>query len=234
MGSFAGGIVNFGGAGGGGGELSSARGEMVAQQLRDRGIQDERVLDAMAKVPRHRFMDVALRSRAYGDHALPIGGGQTISQPFMVAYMTQALQLQGGEKVLEIGTGSGYQAAILAEFTPRLFSIERSTELARAASATLRDLGYSNVILKTGDGTLGWPEHAPFDGIVVTAGAPELPMSLLDQLADGGRMVVPVGDRDGQQLELLTKEGKRFRRQVLLECSFVPLVGAEGWKTGSR
>jgi len=212
------------------GELARAREEMVAHQLADRGIRDERVLDAMRKVPRHRFVDAALRSRAYGDHALPIGSGQTISQPYMVALMTEALQLRGGEKVLEIGTGSGYQAAILAEFTPRLFTIERSAELARAAAGTLRDLGYSNVILKTGDGTLGWPEHAPFDGIVVTAGAPGMPMPLFDQLAEGGRLVVPVGDRDIQRLELVVKKGGRPRLQTLVDCAFVPLVGAAGWK----
>jgi protein-L-isoaspartate(D-aspartate) O-methyltransferase len=226
--------MSFGGGSSGGGELSSAREEMVARQLRERGIRDERVLAAMAKAPRHRFVDAALRSRAYGDHALPIGTGQTISQPYMVALMTEMLQLKSGEKGLEIGTGSGYQAAILAEFTPRLFSIERNTELARAAAATLRDLGYSNVILKTGDGTLGWPEHAPFDAIVVTAGAPEVPQPLLDQLAEGGRMIIPVGDREGQQLELLVKQGGRVRSQALLDCSFVPLVGQEGWPGQGR
>jgi protein-L-isoaspartate(D-aspartate) O-methyltransferase len=184
----------------------------------------------MTRVPRHRFVDAALRSRAYGDHALPIGVGQTISQPYMVALMTEALALSGGEKVLEIGTGSGYQAAVLAEFTPRLFSIERSPELARAAAVRLADLGYSNVILKTGDGTLGWPEHAPYDGIVVTAGAPEIPTPLLEQLTDGGRLVVPVGDRETQRLELLVRKGGRVLRRTLVDCAFVPLLGAAGWK----
>ncbi|HMB68829.1 MAG TPA: protein-L-isoaspartate(D-aspartate) O-methyltransferase [bacterium] len=214
----------------GNGELASARAEMVEHQLRERGIRDENVLAAMGKVPRHRFVDGALRSRAYGDHALPIGAGQTISQPYMVALMTAALELQGGERVLEIGTGSGYQTAVLAEFTPRLFSVERSTELARAASAVLRDLGYSNVILKTADGTLGWPEHGPYDGILVTAGAPEIPEPLLSQLADGGRMVVPVGDREIQRLELVVKRGRRITAETLVECAFVPLLGAAGWK----
>jgi len=212
------------------GELASARTEMVEHQLRERGIRDEKVLAAMGKVPRHRFVDAALRSRAYGDHALPIGAGQTISQPYMVALMTEALGLRGGERVLEIGTGSGYQTAVLAEFTPRLFSVERSTELARAAAAVLRDLGYSNVILKTADGTLGWPEHGPYDGILVTAGAPEIPAPLLLQLADGGRLVVPVGDREIQRLELVTKRGRRVTVQTLVECAFVPLLGAAGWK----
>jgi protein-L-isoaspartate(D-aspartate) O-methyltransferase len=212
------------------GELASARGEMVLHQLRERGIRDENVLAAMAKVPRHRFVDAALRSRAYGDHALPIGAGQTISQPYMVALMTEALQLKGGERVLEIGTGSGYQTAVLAEFTQRLFSVERSPELARAASAVLRDLGYSNVILKTADGTLGWPEHGPYDAVLVTAGAPEIPAPLLSQLAEGGRLVVPVGDRELQRLELVTRSGRRVTAETLVECAFVPLLGAAGWK----
>lgn len=212
------------------GELGSAREEMVLHQLRERGIRDENVLAAMANVPRHRFVDAALRSRAYGDHALPIGAGQTISQPYMVALMTEALQLKGGERVLEIGTGSGYQTAVLAEFTQRLFSVERSPELARAAAVVLRELGYSNVILKTADGTLGWPEHGPYDGILVTAGAPEIPAPLLGQLADGGRLVVPVGDREIQRLEVVTKKGERLSVRTLVECAFVPLLGAAGWK----
>lgn len=210
-------------------ELRGVREEMVQKQLEHRGIQDPRVLDAFLRVPRHRFVDEALRSRAYGDHALPIGGRQTISQPYMVALMTQALELIGGEKILEIGTGSGYQAAILAAFTPRLFSIERDPELSRLAASTLRDLGYSNVILKTGDGTLGWPEHAPFDGIIVTAGAPAVPNALLDQLADPGKLVVPVGDREHQTLELVEKKDGKLTKHRLLECTFVPLVGQEGW-----
>jgi protein-L-isoaspartate(D-aspartate) O-methyltransferase len=212
------------------GELATARAEMVQHQLRERGIRDEKVLAAMEKVPRHRFVDAALRSRAYGDHALPIGAGQTISQPYMVALMTEALGLQGGERVLEIGTGSGYQTAVLAEFTPRLFSVERSPELARAAAAVLRDLGYANVILKTADGTLGWPEHGPYDGILVTAGAPEVPAPLLGQLVEGGRLVVPVGDRELQRLELVTRKGDRVTVRTLVECAFVPLVGAAGWR----
>jgi protein-L-isoaspartate(D-aspartate) O-methyltransferase len=203
---------------------------MVRTQLEQRGIRDRDVLDVMARVPRHRFVDAALESRAYGDHALPIGSGQTISQPYMVGLMTQALALNGGEKILEIGTGSGYQTAILAEFTPRLFSIERSPDLARAASATLRGLGYSNVILKQGDGTLGWPEHGPFDRIVVTAGAPDLPPPLFDQLAEGGILVIPVGDRDVQLLEVITKQKGQALSRRLVECAFVPLVGREGWR----
>ncbi|GJM44150.1 MAG: protein-L-isoaspartate O-methyltransferase [Gemmatimonadota bacterium] len=209
--------------------FQGTRQEMVRQQLEDRGIRDARVLDAMAKVPRHRFVDAALQSRAYGDHALPIGAGQTISQPYMVALMTEALQLSGGEKVLEIGTGSGYQTAVLAEFTQRLFSIERSAELARSAAATLKDLGYSNVISKTGDGTLGWPEHAPFDRILVTAGAPEIPPTLFDQLVEGGILAIPVGDRDVQTLEVMVRKDGKALSKRLIECTFVPLLGKEGW-----
>jgi protein-L-isoaspartate(D-aspartate) O-methyltransferase len=204
---------------------------MVRVQLENRGINDPLVLKAMAKVPRHLFVDSALWSRAYGDHALPIGGQQTISQPFMVALMTQALALEGGEKILEIGTGSGYQTAILAEFTPRLFSIERNPELARAAAATLDTLGYTNVILKTGDGSLGWREHALFDRILVTAGAPGVPAPLFGQLGERGRLVIPVGDRDSQRLEVIEKAGGRPRPRHLVDCAFVPLVGEEGWSS---
>jgi protein-L-isoaspartate(D-aspartate) O-methyltransferase len=223
MGSLVGNVVTNG-------KYRAAREEMVRVQLEARGIRDTDVLHAMATVPRHRFVDRALESRAYGDHALPIGSGQTISQPYMVALMTQALELTGGQKILEIGTGSGYQTAILAEFTPRLFSIERSPEIARAAAATLADLGYSNVILKQGDGSLGWPEHAPFDRILVTAGAPDLPPSLFDQLGEGGILVIPVGDRDGQRLEVIRKDKGRALSRRLVECAFVPLVGREGWR----
>jgi len=206
------------------------REEMVRTQLEERGIRDARVLDVMTRVPRHRFVDPALQSRAYGDHALPIGAGQTISQPYMVALMTEALQLSGGEKVLEIGTGSGYQTAVLAEFTQRLFTIERSPELARSAAAKLSELGYGNVILKTGDGTLGWPEHAPYDRIVVTAGAPEIPPTLFAQLAPGGILVIPVGGRDVQTLEVMVKKGDgEALSKRLIECAFVPLLGREGW-----
>jgi protein-L-isoaspartate(D-aspartate) O-methyltransferase len=213
-------------------ERAAARGEMVQHQLEERGIDDPKVLAAMAKVPRHRFVDHALWTRAYGDHALPIGAGQTISQPFMVAIMTEALELSGGEKILEIGTGSGYQTAVLAEFTPRLFSIERSPELARAAAKALADLGYSNVILKTGDGSLGWREHAPFDRILVTAGAPDVPVTLFEQLVEGGRLVVPVGDREVQKLDVIVKRDGKPKMQQLVDCAFVPLVGEEGWRKG--
>ncbi|MFN8176374.1 MAG: protein-L-isoaspartate(D-aspartate) O-methyltransferase [bacterium] len=207
----------------------TVREEMVRYQLEARGIRNRKVLEAMAEVPRHRFVDAALRSRAYDDHALPIGAGQTISQPYMVALMTEALQLSGGEKILEIGTGSGYQTAVLAEFTPRLFSIERNPELARAAAARLSELGYANVILKTGDGSLGWPEHAPFDRILVTAGAPDLPPPLFEQMAEGGILVIPIGDRESQRLEVVTRERGQALSRRLVECAFVPLLGKEGW-----
>jgi protein-L-isoaspartate(D-aspartate) O-methyltransferase len=210
-------------------ELRVAREEMVHKQLESRGIRDPKVLAALRRVPRHRFVDAALQSRAYDDHALPIGAGQTISQPYMVALMTQALELQGGEKILEIGTGSGYQTAVLAEFSPRVFSIERDPELARAAASRLSALGYANAILKTGDGSLGWPEHAPFDRIIVTAGAPAIPPALLEQLADPGRLVVPVGDRELQTLEVVDLRDGKLSRRRLVECAFVPLVGEEGW-----
>jgi protein-L-isoaspartate(D-aspartate) O-methyltransferase len=202
---------------------------MVKEQLESRGIVDPLVLRAMTRVPRHMFVDPALWSRAYGDHALPIGAQQTISQPFMVALMTQALELEGAEKILEIGTGSGYQTAVLAEFTHRLFSIERNPELARQAAATLEKLGYRNVILKTGDGSLGWREHAPFDRILVTAGAPSVPVPLFEQIREGGRIVIPVGDRESQRLQVVEKAGGRPRLRRLVDCAFVPLVGEEGW-----
>ena len=211
-------------------EFATSRREMVERQLQERGIRDPRVLEIMGRVPRHRFVDPALVSRAYGDHALPIGAGQTISQPYMVAIMTEALGLEGGERVLEIGTGSGYQTAVLAEFTPHLFSIERSPELSRAAAAILKELGYANVILKTGDGTLGWPEHAPYDGIIVTAGAPAIPEPLSQQLAEGGRLVIPVGDREVQTLELAVKRRGKIHRHRVLDCAFVPLLGRAGWR----
>ncbi|MDP6528495.1 MAG: protein-L-isoaspartate(D-aspartate) O-methyltransferase [Gemmatimonadota bacterium] len=203
---------------------------MVRAQLLERGIEDESVLAAMEKVPRHRFLDPALRSRAYGDHALPIGSGQTISQPYMVALMTACLRLKGGEKILEIGTGSGYQAAILAEFTPRVFTIERHAVLARSAAAVLAELGCGNVITKTGDGSRGWPEHAPYDRIIVTAGAPVVPDSLTDQLSSkGGILVIPVGDRQIQSLVAHERKGSRVSVRTLCDCAFVPLLGLEGW-----
>ena len=213
-------------------ELETARRRMVADQLRGRGIDDERVLDAMGRVPREVFMPAALRRRAYADAALPIGAGQTISQPYMVARICSELELRGPERVLDVGTGSGYQAAVLAELAEEVHSIERIPELAEQARAALDEAGYERVHVHVGDGTRGLPEHAPFDGIAVAAAAPRLPPTLYEQLAPLGRLVVPVGDAFGQLLEVVvrTPGGPAVARMV--PCRFVPLVGAEGFRPG--
>ncbi|MDI6739504.1 MAG: protein-L-isoaspartate(D-aspartate) O-methyltransferase [Candidatus Edwardsbacteria bacterium] len=209
------------------------RNNMVARQLIPRGIRDPRVLAALGKVPRHSFVADALGDRAYDDYPLPIGEGQTISQPYMVAVMTEALHLTGTEKVLEIGTGSGYQAAILAELTGQVFTVERMDKLARRARQILDDLKYHNVAIKIGDGTLGWSEYAPYDRIIVTAGAPGLPAAYWDQLAEGGRIAIPLGDRDMQTLEIIEKKEGREVRTSLDRCMFVPLIGKDGWNNGT-
>lgn len=214
-------IVNF----------DKARQRMVEEQIIVRGIRDPRVIEAMRKVPRHLFVEEALWDRAYGDHALPIGEKQTISQPYMVARMTAALDLTGAEKVLEIGTGSGYQTAILAELAARVCSIERVRSLFEKARASLNRLRYSNVAFKLFDGTYGWPEEAPFDAIIVTAGAPDIPWSLVDQLKPGGRLVIPVGDRASQMLKKIVKSPDGLAATHLTGCVFVPLVGAFGWRS---
>jgi protein-L-isoaspartate(D-aspartate) O-methyltransferase len=183
----------------------------------------------MRKVPRHEFVPLELRSRAYGDHPLPIGQSQTISQPYMVALMTELLRLEEKDKVLEIGTGSGYQAAVLAEIVTRVFSVERVPELASRARKLLDDLGYSNIIIRAGDGTMGWKEFAPFDRIIVTAGAPDVPQALVDQLADGGRMVIPTGNTFMQTLAVITKKGEKIMKEESCGCTFVPLIGEQGW-----
>jgi len=203
---------------------------MVEEQLVRRGITDARVLDAMRKIPRHVFIEEALRDRAYGDHPLPIGEGQTISQPYMVAAMTQLLELEGTEKVLEIGTGSGYQTAILATLARRVCSVERLPALATRARRVLEELGSTNVIVKTGDGSFGWPDEAPFDRVLVTAGAPQVPAPLFQQLAEGGRLVVPVGEPQGQTLFLVEKVDGRMRTSTDCGCVFVKLVGKYGWE----
>jgi protein-L-isoaspartate(D-aspartate) O-methyltransferase len=206
-----------------------ARRRMVEEQLHRRGIQDPRVLRIMAAVPRHLFVDPTFVGRAYSDHALPIGQEQTISQPYMVALMTQALGLEGDEKVLEIGTGSGYQTAMLAELADRVFTIERIPEIGIAARERLTAMGYSNVIYRIGDGTVGWREMSPFDRVIVTAGAPQVPPFLEEQLRVGGWGIVPVGDASNQSLVRVTRTETGIREVVLCSCTFVPLIGKEGW-----
>lgn len=211
-------------------EFATARNRMVESQLLSRGLKDTLVLDTMRKVPRHRFVEEALVSQAYNDHPLPIGEKQTISQPYMVALMTEALELQGNERVLEIGTGSGYQTAILAELADKIYSIERIRSLSVKARRILDDLGYFNVVLKVSDGTVGFKEEAPFDAIIVTAGSPDVPQPLVDQLAMGGRLVVPVGDRYTQSLMRIVRGKEGITKTDLGGCRFVNLLGRHGWK----
>lgn len=205
------------------------RNRMVDEQLIPRGIKDERVLAAMRKVPRHMFVGKYLRDQAYGDYALPIGEGQTISQPYMVGVMTEALGLKGNEKVLEIGTGSGYQAAVLAELARHVYTIERIASLAMRARDLLEKIGYDNVSVKVFNGTLGWREESPFDAIIVTAGAPEIPSALIEQIIEGGRLIIPVGDRYSQMLTKVVRTPEGVTAMPILPCIFVPLVGEHGW-----
>lgn len=212
-------------------DYSIARRRMVEKQVRGRGISDPLVLEAMLQVPRHLFVEEALQNQAYGDFSLPIGEKQTISQPYMVALMTEALRLRGGEAVLEVGTGSGYQAAVLSRIAGKVYSVERFPALARRARRILDQVGCRNVNIKLTDGTVGWEDAAPFDAIVVTAGAPCVPQKYLDQLGPGGRLVIPVGDRGRQTLMRFTRAGHRsYSEERLLDCRFVPLVGQFGWK----
>jgi len=211
-------------------DFKLARERMVKNQLASRGVADEGVLQAMGKIPRHLFISEALAGEAYNDHPVPIGEKQTISQPYIVALMTEALELQGKENTLEIGTGSGYQTAILAELSSRVYTIERIKSLLVGARKLLAQLGYSNILFKAFDGTLGWKEYAPFDAIMITAGAPSLPEPLIDQLADNGRMVIPVGDRYTQELIKVTKKGENLEQESLGGCRFVNLIGIHGWK----
>jgi protein-L-isoaspartate(D-aspartate) O-methyltransferase len=206
------------------------RQEMVRTQLAQRGIDDERVLVAMAEVPRHLFVPEDLREQAYQDRALPIEEQQTISQPFIVALMAQALALHTGDRVLEIGAGSGYAAAVLSRLAAEVYTIERWPSLAEKAQQRLRELGYANVHVFVGDGTAGLPEHAPFDGIIVAAAAPWAPKPLREQLADGGRLVIPVGGRDEQLLLRMTRQGDQVRTERLSGVRFVPLIGAHAWE----
>jgi protein-L-isoaspartate(D-aspartate) O-methyltransferase len=216
--------------GDGEGRFARERERMVAEQVAGRGIADERVLAAMRRVPRHRFVQEGLHGFAYGDRPLPIGEEQTISQPYMVGLMTSLLELTGREKVLEIGTGSGYQTAVLAELARRVCSIERLPRLAERARATLEALGYANVWIRVGNGALGWPDEAPFDRILVTAGGPDVPPPLLQQLAEGGRMAIPVGTADSQVLTLVERVRGEIRTRAHGECKFVRLVGKYAWE----
>jgi protein-L-isoaspartate(D-aspartate) O-methyltransferase len=203
---------------------------MVQEQIEARGVADKNVLDAMSKIPRHLFVQDALASRAYSDSALPIGEGQTISQPYIVAVMSELLRIEPGHKVLEIGTGSGYQAAVLAEMGADVFSVERIRKLFIAARKLLFDMRYFNIQLKLDDGTMGWPENAPYDRIIVTAGGPEIPDYLIEQLADPGILVIPVGgQRRVQRLMLVTKTDGKIETTDMGGCAFVDLVGKQGW-----
>jgi len=206
------------------------RNRMVDDQIIPRGVRDERVLAALRKVPRHEFLPEAIRGMAYADNALPIGEGQTISQPYMVALMTELLALKGTERVLEIGTGSGYQAAVLAELCEKVYTVERIKTLADRARATLDRLEYRSIAIKVYDGTYGWKDMAPFDAILVTAGSPDIPAPLVEQLKEGGKMVIPVGTRYGQELIRVIKTAEGTVKEQTIPCVFVPLIGNHGWK----
>ena len=207
-----------------------ARERMVKKHLIPRGIKDHRVLEAMSKVPRDRFVEQALVNESYNDHPLPIGHNQTISQPYIVALMTEALHLMGMEMTLEIGTGSGYQTAILAELSKKVYTVERVRPLMVKARNILAELGYNNILFKAFDGTLGWKEYEPYDAIIVTAGAPKIPQPLIDQLAEGGRLIIPVGNKFSQELIKATKKKGNIIQKNLGGCRFVDLLGIHGWK----
>lgn len=206
-----------------------AREKMVKSQLVPRGITDQGVLKAMRRIPRHLFLEEALVGEAYNDHPLPIGHRQTISQPYIVALMTQALELTGKEKTLEIGTGCGYQTAILAELSEKVYTIERIRLLMEEARALLAELNCLNIIFSAFDGTTGWKEYEPYDAVMVTAGAAKIPQPLLEQLADGGRMIIPIGDKTGQELIKITRDKDHYDKKSLGGCRFVDLIGIHGW-----
>jgi len=211
-------------------EFARAREQMVRSQIEARGILDERVLEAMRTVPRHCFVPPHLIGSAYRDSPLPIGQGQTISQPYIVALMTEMLQLRSHERVLEIGTGSGYQAAVLGQLAGEVITVERLPTLAREANQLLTQLGYSNIRVEVGDGTWGWEADAPYDAIIITAAAPEVPEPVQEQLADGGRLLVPVGPRWTQTLVRVVRQGDQFRTEQSIGVAFVPLIGEHGWQ----
>ena len=211
-------------------DFTSRRLEMVERQIKARGITDAKLLEVLRQVPRHQFVQSADARCAYMDRPLPIGAGQTISQPYIVALMTQELELDGSEKVLEVGTGSGYQAAVLSKLVAEVHTVERKPGLAKRAKSILESLGFTNVFVHIGDGTLGWPEAEPFDRIITTAAAPKVPQPLLDQLRTGGKLIIPVGNRWRQILELWKREENEFLKKEILPVVFVPLVGKEGWQ----
>jgi protein-L-isoaspartate(D-aspartate) O-methyltransferase len=213
---------------------AAERRRMIDTQIRKRGISSPRVLEAMAAVPRHEFVPAKFRDCAYADKPLPIGEGQTISQPYMVAAMTEALELTGTERVLEIGTGSGYQAAVLSLLASQVISVESHTSLALAAQERLTNLGYENVHVHNGDGSAGFPDAAPYDAILVTAGAPGIPPVFTSQLREGGRLVIPVGSRDSQELVRGRKESGQLKSRILFDCKFVLLLGRYGWSRQDR
>ena len=210
-------------------QFATSRNRMVQEQLLSRGIVDPATLDAMSEVPRHLFVDDAMQGRAYGDHPLPIGAGQTISQPYIVATMTQELGLSKTDKVLEIGTGSGYQAAVLSRICAQVYTVERINSLLARARKVFDKLRYYNIRSKLDDGTMGWPENGPYDAIIVTAGGPEVPQPLVDQLSDGGRLIIPVGDQNVQELQLVIKKEGQVEISSLASVRFVDLVGEHGW-----
>jgi len=213
-------------------EFAAIRNRMVDTQIEARGITDPWVLGAMRRVPRHLFVPSSLWDQAYNDYPLPIGEDQTISQPYIVALMTEALELRSTDRVLEIGTGSGYQAAVLAELAAEVYSIDRLASLAERAQKMLEKLGYNNFQVRVGDGTRGWPDAAPFNAILVTAGAPQVPRPLVEQLALGGRLVIPVGDRFSQTLTRVRQTREGIKYDYLGGCRFVRLIGEYGWKAG--
>ena len=209
-------------------EPEALRKMMVREQISNRGIQDNRVIEAFLKVERHKFIPEKHRNSSYADHPVPIGEGQTISQPYIVALMSECLELKGTERVLEVGTGSGYQAAILAQLAKEVYSVERFPDLAQQARSVLNGSGYSNIKIKVDDGTTGWKEEAPFDRIIVTAAAQKIPQPLIDQLAEGGKLIMPVGETFSQVLTILEKEGGKITSRIVCGCVFVPLVGKFG------